>query len=109
MTTSRVLEMQDLVKRVEVSDPVRQYMVNVVGETRRHSDAAYGVSPRGCAALQRAAQCHALFEARPFVTPEDVREMAGHVLPHRLMLRPAASVTAHEVVEAALDAVPVPA
>lgn len=109
MTTARVLEMQDLVKRVEVSDPVRQYLVNVLGETRRHIDAAHGVSPRGGAALQRAAQCHALFEARPFVVPEDVREMARHVLPHRLMLCPAAAVTACDVVEAALAAAPVPA
>jgi MoxR-like ATPase len=109
MTTARVLEMQDLVKLVEVTDPVRQYLVNILGETRRHPDAAYGVSPRGGAALQRAAQCHALFEARPFVAPEDVREMARHVLPHRLLLRPDASVTAGDVIEAALDTTPVPA
>jgi len=109
MTTQRVSEMQDLARRVEVSRPVREYIVNVLGETRRHPDISYGVSPRGGAALQRAAQCHALMNARPFVTPDDVSEMARHVLPHRLMMKPGSQTTAQATVESILASVRVPA
>ncbi len=105
----RVTEMQALVKRVEVSHPVRAYIVNVLRATREHPEVAYGVSPRGGTALQRAAQCWALFNARPFVTPEDVREMAAYVMPHRLMLRPGATQLASAVVCESVNTVRVPA
>ncbi len=109
LSTGRVLEMQALVRSVEVSRPVREYMVNVLRAIREHSGVTYGASPRGGTALQRAAQCLALFNARPFVIPEDVREMATNVLAHRLILKPGASVSDREAVVEALSTVPVPA
>jgi MoxR-like ATPase len=109
VTTGRVMEMQAAVRAVEVSRPVREYIVNVLAATRQHPEVAHGVSPRGGTALQRAAQCWAIFNARPFVAPEDVAEMAAHVVPHRLMLKPGAASTEHEVVAEAVAGVPVPA
>ncbi len=109
LTTDRVIEMQALVKSVEVSQPVRQYLVNVLRAVRQHRDIWYGASPRGGTALQRASQCLALFNARSFVTPEDIREMAVHVLTHRLILKPGASISEREAVLSVLDEVPVPA
>jgi len=109
MTTARVLEMQDLVKRNEVSHPVVEYMVNVLRATRTHPEVEYGASPRGGSALQRASQCWALFSARPFVTPEDVQKMAPYVLAHRLGMRPGVDVTAEVAVAQVLESVPVPA
>jgi MoxR-like ATPase len=109
LAVQRVVEMQELVKQVEVSRPVREYIVNLLGETRKHPDVVSGVSPRGGTALQRAAQCNALFNARPFVAPEDVSEMAKHVLPHRLLLRSGASTSARGVIEALISTVHVPA
>ncbi|HOU94295.1 MAG TPA: magnesium chelatase, partial [Polyangiaceae bacterium] len=47
-----------------------------------------GASPRAALALLRAAKAQATLAGRPFVTPDDVRIVAGPVLAHRLVLLP---------------------
>ena len=50
-------------------------------------------------------------DARDYATPDDVKDSARVVLPHRLLVRPEAEVegvTADDVVKRVLDSVPVP-
>jgi MoxR-like ATPase len=47
-----------------------------------------GASPRASLGLLRAAKSSAVLAGRPFVTPDDVRRIAGPVLAHRLILVP---------------------
>lgn len=109
ITSSRVREMQSTVMSIAVSTQVREYIVNVARATRQHPAVHTGLSPRGSAALQRAAQCWAAFEGRGFVTPGDVSEIAGSVVAHRLMMGPGAEISPEEVVAEAVESVPVPA
>lgn len=109
ISAARVREMQSTVMGVEVSSRVREYLVNFARATRRHSAVQTGLSPRGNAALQRAAQCWAAFEGRGFVTPGDVAEIAPSVVSHRLMMAPGAGVSPDDAVAEALESVPVPA
>ncbi len=109
LTSSRVREMQSTVMGIEVSTQVREYIVNVARATRQHSSVHTGLSPRGSAALQRAAQCWAAFDGRSFVTPADVTDIAGHVVAHRLMMAPGNEMSAEEVVAESIESVPVPA
>ncbi len=109
LTGERVVEMQEVVAGVEVSDPVRQYMVNVVQATRIADGVQFGVSPRGGAALQRASQGWAAYNGRTFVEPDDVKAVALYVLPHRITLGPGAALRADQVVKSILDSVAVPA
>ena len=55
--------------------------------TRNHTEAVLGVSPRGSAALQRAAQALALIHDRTFVIPDDVKSIAPAVMAHRILTR----------------------
>ena len=69
------------------------------------------ISPRGTVALLRAVRSRTLTRGRPFVTPDDVKALAGPVLTHRLLVSPEADlagVTSAQVVERAVAAVPVP-
>lgn len=109
ITASRVREMQSTVMSIDVSTQVREYIVNVARATRQHSAVHTGLSPRGSAALQRAAQCWAAFDGRGFVTPGDVAEVAGNVVAHRLMMGPGGDLSPEEAVAEALESVPVPA
>ena len=109
LSGARVLEMQSVSRRVDVALPVRQYMVDVVAATRSAPGADYGVSPRGGAALQRAAQAHAAMEGRGYVVPEDVHDLARHVLAHRLIMSPASEVSPDEAIDRVLAETPVPA
>jgi MoxR-like ATPase len=54
---------------------------------------------------QRVAQAWAFLKDRPFVTPDDVQEVAGPVLGVRLGIAPDALAS---VISQLLDAVPVP-
>ncbi len=106
-----ILSMQRAVKDIYVDPLIKQYIVSVVDATRKHSGVYLGASPRGSLALYRTCQARALLDGRDFVLPDDVKELAYATLGHRIIIAPAArvkSVTAQQVVDDALDRIPVP-
>jgi MoxR-like ATPase len=106
-----ILSMQRAVKDVYVDPLIKHYIVSIVDQTRRNSSAYLGASPRGSLALYRTCQARALLAGRDFVVPDDVKELAYATLGHRIIIAPAArvkNVTPKDVVEQALDRVPVP-
>jgi MoxR-like ATPase len=111
LSASDVATMIDLVKQVEVSPAIEQYIVSIATATRSMSELRLGVSPRGSLALLRAARACAAAASRSFVTPEDVKEMAGAVLAHRVILQPDAELQGRsggELITRAMQTVPVP-
>jgi MoxR-like ATPase len=106
-----LLDMQDSLEEVHVSDTIGYYMVDVVAATRSHPDVQVGASPRGALALMKASRGRALLDGRDFVTPEDVKAIAVPALAHRLTLRPemwVRRVGGNEIVASILDRVPTP-
>lgn len=71
----------------EVSPEVRSYIATLCECTRRASNVALGVSPRGMLQLMRACQAYAMIQGRDFVTPDDVKHLAIPVLAHRVVVR----------------------
>jgi MoxR-like ATPase len=65
---------------------VAEYLLRVVSATRDHRDLELGISPRGSIAFFRAAQARAFLAGRRYVSPDDVQQLAGPVLAHRLQL-----------------------
>ncbi|WP_461022649.1 AAA family ATPase [Thalassiella azotivora] len=99
------------VSRVRVSREVIGYVVDVCRATRVSPSVALGVSPRGATALLRTARAWAWLSGRDFVTPDDVKALAGPTLRHRIQLRPEAElegVGVDAVLHSVLSAVPVP-
>jgi MoxR-like ATPase len=72
--------------QVRVSDDVAGYMMDLIEATRRSELLLTGVSARGSLALYRASQIYAAMQGRDYVIPEDVKQEAVWVLPHRLTL-----------------------
>ena len=106
-----LLTLQAAIKEVYVDELIEEYIVALVTATRHHEDVYLGASTRGSLALYRTAQAWAAIRGQSFVTPDDVKIMAGPVLGHRMLVSPAArihAVTAGAVIEAILNAVPVP-
>ena len=106
-----VLQMIQAVKRVEVAPALEQYIVAIATATRSMSELRLGVSPRGSLALLRAARAAAGATGRPFVVPEDVKNIATAVLSHRVILQPDAELqgrTGVELIARAVQSVPVP-
>lgn len=86
LTADEVSAFQREVRAVRVEDSLRDYLLAIVGATRESRRLRLGVSPRGANALQRAAQAHAFLDGRDFVVPDDIKQLAGPVFAHRLML-----------------------
>lgn len=81
------LALQDRVGDVRVDDSVAQYMLDIVQGTREHDQVQLGASPRGSLSFFEACQARALIEGRDYVTPGDVKQMAGPVLGHRILIK----------------------
>lgn len=88
LTAADVLQIQSIAARVHVEDDVYEYSVALTAYTRTHPRVVLGASPRASLSLLRAAKSAAVLAGRQFVTPDDVREVAGAVLAHRLILVP---------------------
>ena len=87
----------------DAPQPVLEYVVRLVRETRTLPGVVLGGSSRAAIHLIGAAKAGARIDGRSFVTIDDVREMAPYVLRHRLILEP--GVSADEVLRTALTAV----
>ena len=81
-----VLALQEAVKKIFVDKLIKQYIVTLVTATRQHRSIYLGSSPRGSLALFRTAQARALLEGRDYVSPDDVKTLAGPALAHRILL-----------------------
>jgi len=96
---------------LRVEEPVRRYIVDLARATRDHPAVLLGVSPRGAAAHLHAAKAWAWLSGRDFVTPDEVKTVAGPALRHRLLIRPELEldgVTANTVLESVLSSTPAP-
>ncbi|MFC1869161.1 AAA family ATPase [Thermodesulfobacteriota bacterium] len=82
-----ITALQDARKKVRVSQPVREYISDIVRATRDHKAVRYGASPRGSLGLMRAAQSLAALRGREYVLPDDIKTLSTPVLAHRLILK----------------------
>ena len=111
VSAEELIACQQAVREIEVHDKVRQYLMQIVHDTRENEDLALGASPRASIALFRACQAMAAIRGRKFVQPDDVKRVAGPVLTHRLILRPESrlrKVTAEHILSELIAEIAVP-
>ncbi len=82
-----VIALQQHVRTVRVDPAIAEYVLDLIGETRRHAELALGASTRAALALYRAVQAHAVTAGRDYAVPDDVKALAEPVLAHRLVTR----------------------
>jgi len=81
MAWSELAHMQQLARLVHVSEPLLDYLQDILSASR---SAGHGMSPRAGLALLAAARAWALMEGRTMVLPEDVQAVGVTVMAHRL-------------------------
>ena len=86
ITPEEVRGLRAAVAKVKLDDAIITYLLQIVSETREHEAIAVGASTRAAIALRRAAQARALCDERDYVIPEDVQNLAGPVLAHRVVV-----------------------
>ena len=103
-----ILRLQELADAVHVEDELLDYVIALAQFTRTHRRVALGASPRAALQLVHAAKARALLGGRDFVLPDDVKQLAPYVLPHRVLLSADAELEglgSDAIVKEALDRV----
>lgn len=120
VTGQDIIDFQELVRRVPVSEPVLRYTLTMVRTTRPSTNGApdfikewvqYGASVRAAQYLVLGAKARALVNGRYHVTYEDIRALAHPVLRHRILKNFHAEserITTDQLVDQLLEAVPQP-
>jgi MoxR-like ATPase len=86
ITTAAITQMSGLADAVHVDPGILGYVSELATESRRLGQVRLGLSVRGCLAFVRVAKTWALADGRPYVVPDDIKELAVPVLSHRLLL-----------------------
>ena len=104
-----ILQLQELCRRIYVSDSVKKYLVQIIQATREHDGLAMGVNPRGTLSYLHCVQAYAMIQGREYVTPDDVKELCVPVLGHRIIsYRAGQSGSTKEILQGILEQIPAP-
>ena len=118
LSPEEILQLQELVRSVPISDHLIRYSLALVRQTRVREEAAadfareqlaWGAGPRATQFLILGAKARALVYGRPHVALEDIRALAKPVLRHRLVVNFAAEsdgVTTDHIVDRLLEVTP---
>ena len=111
-TAADLVEAQAAVRKIHLSEAVKDYIVRIAAATRSSEKLRIGVSPRGSLALAHVAQAHAALDGRDYVLPDDVKQVAVPVLAHRVISKSQNSVrlaqSTETIVDYLLSTVPAP-
>lgn len=106
-----ILELRHRAAAIGMESSVSSYLLELVRATRGEPRLALGASPRAALVLAETARTAALLAGRDYVLPDEVRDLARVVLPHRLVLESRSrysGVTTAEIVEEILGKIKIP-
>ena len=93
LTPDEIIVSRDVTARaVRVEEHILGYILGIVTATRHHEAIQIGAGPRASLALLESSRALAVLRGRDFVTPDDVKELAGPVMVHRVILTPEAEM-----------------
>lgn len=113
LTTDQIIQLQADARNVRMEESLKQYLLELVHQTRESRHLRVGVSTRGLIQLYHASQARALIKGRDFVTPDDIKALAVPVLAHRVLMASGGSAgnnrrLAEEILSSIADETPVP-
>ncbi|MEE9437848.1 MAG: MoxR family ATPase [Saprospiraceae bacterium] len=89
---TELARLQKLISTIHVEEQLYTYICNLVQETRNHGKVYLGASPRSSLAILKAAKVTAAMMGRSFVIPDDIQQVAPHIMNHRIILSPEAEM-----------------
>ena len=102
---------REAVTYVRLSEPLIDYIVDMIRATREHSSLEVGASTRAANMLASAVRAFAVLQGRNFVIPDDIKVLALPVLRHRVTMSPSAEIeglSADRILREVLDQTPAP-
>jgi MoxR-like ATPase len=111
LSVHQIREYRSIIQSIIIEPKLIEFIAAIVNETRNNPSLYLGASPRASLAILRSAKACAATKGRDFVTPDDIVEMAPHVLRHRIILTPEKEMeglTTDDLIDSILKAIQVP-
>ena len=111
LSPAEIQHFRNQVQSIIIEPKLIEFIARIVNETRNNPALYLGASPRASLAILRSAKANAAIKGRDFVTPEDIVEMAPHVLRHRIILtaeKEMEGITADDLIDNILKTIEVP-
>ncbi|MBX2940440.1 MAG: MoxR family ATPase [Ferruginibacter sp.] len=111
LSRARLRQFRDTIMNINIEPRIVQYIAQMVHETRGHASLFLGASTRASLALLKASKATAALRNRDFVIPEDVVQVAGPVLRHRIILTPEKEmegITPDDLIHSIIQSIEVP-
>ena len=111
VSRDELLRMQKACAAVYCKDEVLEYVVRLIGATRKNDKLSRGASPRATLAVVAMAKAVAYMQGRDFIIPKDVERVFVRTVAHRVKLTQEAELrgnTADSVLEEVLKRAIVP-
>lgn len=109
MTREEVIELQESIKGVFVSERIMDYLLDIVEATRRSRYIMAGISTRGVLSIINVAKARAFFNGRDFVIPEDIKDLSEYTMPHRVLFKEEYEASdKKEIIRSILEEIPIP-
>ena len=102
---------RNTIMQINVETKLLEFIAKIVNETRNNPSLYLGASPRASLNILKAAKSMGAIKGRDFITPEDIIEVAPHVLRHRIILSPEKEmegITADELIEKIIKSIEIP-
>jgi MoxR-like ATPase len=106
-----IVAARDQITDIYVSEPVREYILDIVEKTRSDPSIEHGGSPRATLAFLNAGKARAAIHGREYVLPDDIKTLVRPVLIHRLVRNTDARLSdrsTEAILDEISDAVPTP-
>jgi MoxR-like ATPase len=106
-----VLEARERISEIYISEPIREYILDIVHATRSDSGIEHGGSPRATLTFLTASKARAAIHGRSYVLPDDVKALVEPVLAHRLVRNTDSRLSERstvDIVQELVDSVPIP-
>lgn len=111
LSADQILQYREKVNQVHTDENILSYIAKIVGATRNNPALFVGASPRASLAILKSAKANAALNGKDFITPEDVKFTAPHVLKHRIILTPEKEmegVLPHDIITKLIESVEIP-
>lgn len=111
LSGQQIADYQKIIKEIIVEKNLLKYIASIVDNTRTNANLYLGASPRASIAIMDASKALAAMNGRDFITPDDIKKVAGPILGHRIMLTPEREMeglTSEQVVNQIVDSIEIP-
>jgi MoxR-like ATPase len=107
----QIIALRRQIKTLVIEEKLIQFIAKFIHQTRNHKSLYLGASPRASLAVMNASKAIAAINGRDFVTPEDILDVFGPVLRHRIILAPdkeMEGITEDEVIRQIVNGMDIP-